>query len=270
MQKIDSQFPIGIFDSGVGGFTVLKELKKQMPAEQFLYYGDTKNIPYGEKTPELIRKWALNAIEFLLSLKVKAIAVGCNVSSSVLREQDLKKSPVPIFPLIPYGVRSALRKSQRKKIGVIATSATLKARTYERCVSSIASGVELIQVACPRFVPLTEMGITAGQDVEEVALSYLTPLLDAHVDTIIYGCTHFPLLSKVIRKHVDGISLVDPAVSMAKAVRARLNKYGLLRAGRSEPDIFFVSRETEGFFKVAKEFLKKDIRANTRVWVINE
>ncbi len=267
--RLDSHHPIGLFDSGVGGFTVLNELKKLLPREKFLYFGDTNNVPYGDKPPELIREWAFNSINFLLKLRVKAVVVACNISSSVLTDDEIESLPVPTFSLVKYGARRAAEVSKVGKVGVLATTATVQTGSYERALRLLNDSIFVAQSACPKLVPLVEGGKFAGEEVESTTLDYLSPILSAGVDTIIYGCSHYPLLSKVIEKHVNGVALVDPAVELAKAVKAELGNLKALRSDPSHPDIFFVSRLTENFVATARKFLGVDISGQVLEFSVN-
>ncbi len=268
--KLDSRHPIGLFDSGVGGFTVLKELKHILPNEQFIYFGDTRNLPYGDKSPEIIHNWATNSIKFLLRLKVKAIVVACNISSSVLTKEELTAIPVPVFTLIEYGAKRAVEVTRLKKVGVLATMATVQTRSYERVLSSLDNGIEVVQSACPKFVPMIESGKLATKEIEATVREYLTPITESGADAIIYGCSHYPLLSRVIEKYVNGAVLIDPAVEVAKAVKEKLSEIPALRTDPPHPDVFFVSKITENFLSTAKTFLGQDISGHTLEWIVNE
>ena len=258
-----------MFDSGVGGFTVLAELKKLLPREQVIYYGDTANVPYGEKPPELIRAWALNMIEFLLAQKVKAIAIACNVSSSVLRREDVERVPVPIFALVYNGASAALRSTKSGRIGVIATPTTVASESYVRGVRDVNPAAAVVQSACPRYVPLIESGHCEGPEVEAATKEYISPLIEAKVDTIIYGCTHYPLLRETILRHVNGIRLVDPSAEIAKEVAGYLRDTGLLHEGRTDPDIIYASKVTPEFVSIGKRWLGYDISGMCREHALN-
>ena len=268
-REIDRELPIGMFDSGVGGFTVLAALKKLLPREQVIYYGDSANIPYGEKPPDIIRSWALNMIEFLLAQKVKAIAVACNVSSSVLRQEDIERLPVPVFGLVYNGATAALRSTKNGRIGVIATPTTVATESYVREIRQRNPAAAVLQSACPRFVPLIESGHLSGKEVESATDEYIAPLLEAGVDTIIYGCTHYPLLAGTIADHVDGTRLVDPSVEIVKELSAYLREHDLLRRGRTEPDIIYASKLSPQFIATGRLALGYDISGMCREHVLN-
>jgi len=268
-REIDRELPIGMFDSGVGGFTVLAALKKLLPREQVIYYGDSANVPYGEKPAELIRSWALNIIRFLLTHQVKAIAVACNVSSSVLRQEDIERLTVPVFGLVYNGASAALRGTKTGRIGVIATPTTVASQSYVREIRELNPAAAVLQSPCPRFVPLVEAGHLSGREVEEAAREYLAPLLEAEVDTIIYGCTHYPLLAGSIAAHVDGTRLVDPSTEIAREVTSYLCEHNLLRQGEAEPDIIYASRMSPEFLATGRLALGRDISGMCRQKVLN-
>jgi len=266
----DAELPIGLFDSGVGGFTVLRQLKIALPNEQYLYFGDTRNVPYGDRDPETIHKWALNSISFLLKLRVKAIVVACNISSSVLTEADLKGIPVPAFTLVQFAVPQALRVTKTKRIGVLATSATVKTGSFQNLITAREPEAQVICSACPKLVPLIERGVFDGEEVEKAIRSYLKPILEAGADTVVYGCTHYPLLSSVIEKHLNGAVVVDPAKELARAVKARLSGMNLTRKEKAPPDIFFVSKLNENFLRTAQAFLGIEISGQVQEYVVNK
>ncbi len=266
---IDTELPIGMFDSGVGGFTVLREVKKILPNEPIIYFGDTANIPYGDRDPQLIRQWAKNIISFLLEQKVKAIAIACNISSSVLTPEDLVSVPVPVFGLIYNGAAAALQATRNSRIGVLATTATVQSASYVRTIRKLYSDAEVFQTACPKFVPLTERGLFDGPEVEEAVREYAVPLKKRQVDTVIYGCTHYPLLDEAIKRHLDGVRMIDPAVEIAEELAAYLLTRELLRSAEPVPDRIYASDLNEHFFATARRFLGYDIRSFTHEHEIN-
>jgi len=222
----DSKKPIGVFDSGIGGLTVVRELRRKLPREDIVYLGDTARVPYGDKSENTIKKFGLEDAQFLLNFNVKLIVVACNTVSSValdyLRERI---KGVPIFGVVEPGVRVAMRVSRSKKVGVIGTTATVKSEAHKRLFSS---DYQVIGRACPLFVPLAEEGLVLGDIAEEIAKMYLDPI-KGEVDTVILGCTHYPLLKEVIAKVLgEGVTLVDPAEVVAEEVREYLERNDLL------------------------------------------
>ena len=257
---IDRNLPIGAFDSGVGGFTVLKQISRLLPGENVVYFGDTANVPYGDKPPEVIRAYARNIVQFLVSQGVKAITIACNVSSSVLTEDDLAQTPVPVFGLISNGAAAAVRATRRKRIGVLATAATVQTASYVKAVMGICPDALVVQSACPKFVPLVEGGVFDGDDVDEAVAQYSEPLLAAGVDTVIYGCTHYPFLEQAIQRRFPDAALIDPAVEMVAELSAFLKEHNLEHDASHGKDAIFASDLNEHFLNTAKLFLGRDIR----------
>lgn len=258
-----------MFDSGVGGFTVLRELKKVLPNERVIYFGDTANIPYGDRPPQLIRLWAKNAIHFLCENGVKSIAIACNISSSVLTPKDLENVPVPVFGLVYNGAAAALQATKNGRIGVIATTATVETNSYANIINSFNPSVEVIQSACPKLVPFTEQGVFEGDEVESAVREYAAPLKEKDVDTVIYGCTHYPLLEKSIKHHLDGVRLIDPAVEIVEELAAYLHNNNLLYSGEPRDYAIYASDLNEHFFATAERFLNLDIRPFAREVKLN-
>lgn len=208
--------PIGVFDSGIGGLTVVKEIIRELPKESLIYLGDTARIPYGTRSPEIIRKFALELVNFLLKKEVKALVVACNTISANALAQIKKISPVPVIDVIGPTLASA-----KGKIGVIATTSTINSMAY----GSKAS----LARACPLFVPLVEEGMVEGFAVETIARGYLLPFKKAQIDTLILGCTHYPLLRNVIAKTMGkNITLIESGQPTAKKLRQILTKNSLL------------------------------------------
>ncbi|MBP7702786.1 MAG: glutamate racemase [Candidatus Hydrothermae bacterium] len=228
--------PIGVFDSGIGGLTVVGELRRCLPQEDIIYLGDTARVPYGNKSEDTIKKFAIQDTEFLIKFQVKVIVVACNTVSSValefLKDRNLG---IPIFGVVEPGVKVAINKSRSRKVGVIGTVATINSGAHKRL---FPEDFEVIEKACPLFVPLAEEGINSGSIAKDVAELYLAHLREK-VDTVILGCTHYPILKDVIRDVLGGeISLVDPAEEVAKEVRDFLLKGGLLNSGGGNLDIY--------------------------------
>ena len=260
LSRPDASLPVGMFDSGVGGFTVLRELKNVLPNERVVYFGDTANIPYGDRDPQLIRKWAKNIIAFLLIKGVKAITVACNISSSVLTPEDLSEVPVPVFGLVYNGAAAAIQATKNSRVGIIATAATIETDSYAKTIHSFNPHTEVTQSACPKFVPFTEQGIFDGEDVDKAVREYVSPLKDKAVDTVVYGCTHYPLLENAIKKHLDGVQMIDPAVEIVEELAAYLHTNNLLYSGEPQDDAIYASDLNEHFLATAKRFLNRDIR----------
>ena len=207
--------PIGVFDSGIGGLTVLKELAFQFPQENFLYLGDTARLPYGSKSPNTIRKYSEQNIQFLIQQGVKAIVIACNTASTQVTEIEL--SGVPIYNVIDPGSKRALQLSTTKRIGVLGTRATINSKAYTKKILSFDSSAAVFDQACPLFVPLAEEGWDGDPVTNLIVYRYLSPILQNNVDTLILGCTHYPILKNSISR-VTGASveLVDSGEAIAR------------------------------------------------------
>ncbi|MCX5702534.1 MAG: glutamate racemase [Candidatus Omnitrophica bacterium] len=252
---------IGVFDSGVGGLTVVKELIRELPYEDIVYFGDTARVPYGIKSRETVIRFSIENVLFLLKQDIKLICVACNTSSSVALPLIKSHFKVPVVGVITPGVKEAVYASQNKRIGVIGTRATIKSRSYENEIKQLDPGVSVVAVSCPLFVPFVEEGWLSGKVVVEVARKYLEPLKRSGVDTVILGCTHYPLIKPVI-KEVMGkqVTLIDSARQVAVEVKNILATEGLLNRGRLGRQKFYVSDNPEWFRSLAKRFLGKNVR----------
>ena len=252
---------IGVFDSGVGGLTVVKELIRQLPNEDIVYFGDTARVPYGIKSKETVIRFTIENILFLLKQDVKLICVACNTASSVALQVIKSHFKVPVVGVISPGVREAVYATKNKRIGVIGTKGTIKSRAYEIEIKQLDSKVKVIALACPLFVPFAEEGWLNGDVVEKVANFYLKPLKQASVDTVILGCTHYPLLKPVIKKVLgDKVTLIDSAKQVAIEVKKILASEGLLNKAKPGKHRFFVSDNPEWFSGLAERFLGKSLK----------
>ena len=251
---------IGVFDSGVGGLTVARELIHHLPSEDIVYFGDTARVPYGIKSKETVIHFSIENILFLLKQDVKLICVACNTVSSVALPAIKNHFKVPIVGVITPGVREAVYATQNKRIGVIGTKGTIKSRTYEIQIRQLDPTIKVIAVACPLFVPFVEEGWLSGPVVLEVAKTYLKPLKDARVDTVILGCTHYPLLKPVIKEVLGrDVTLIDSAKQVAIEVKKILVTEGLLNKSRRGKHKFYVSDNPEWFNGQAQRFLGKPL-----------
>jgi glutamate racemase len=258
--------PIGVFDSGVGGLTVVKELIHQLPAEDIIYFGDTARVPYGIKSKETVIRFSIENILFLLKQDVKLICVACNTVSSLALPEIRKHFKVPIVGVIGPGVREAVYATQNKRIGIIGTRGTIKSHTYENEIKHLDPAIKVTALACPLFVPFAEEGWLGGDAVLQVARTYLKPLKDNRVDTVILGCTHYPLLKPVIRKVLgEQVKLIDSAKQVAVEVKKILSAEGMLNNHRKGQHKFFVSDNPEWFSGLAKRFLGKNIKDARKV-----
>jgi len=262
--------PIGVFDSGVGGLTVVRELIRQLPSEDIVYFGDTARVPYGIKSKETVIRFSIENILFLLKENVKLICVACNTASSFALPVILNHFRVPIVGVISPGAKEAVYATQNKRIGVIGTRGTIKSRTYEIEIKRLDPEIKVTPVACPLFVPFVEEGWLTGKVVRAVAGEYLKTLKAARVDTVILGCTHYPLLKPVIRECLGrSVTLIDSARQVAIEVKQILSENAWLNNNGKGKHKYYVSDNPEWFSSIAERFLgvmPKDIkRADTNV-----
>lgn len=254
VSALPSSAPIGVFDSGVGGLTVLRELSHQLPNESILYFGDTARLPYGDRTPEEILQFVREIITWMLSKGVKMVMMACNTSSALALEQVQEEFPVPILGLIHPGARAAAKAGRR--IGVIATPATVASDAYRQAILEVDATVNVWQVGCPQFVPLIEQGRLQDPVTLEVAKTYLKPLLAADIDTLIYGCTHYPHLEPLFKTFLPNtIRRVDPANSLVQAAAKELELLSLKNGLPGKPTQFFVSGCPDQFSNLAARWL---------------
>ncbi len=253
--------PIGVFDSGVGGLTVVKELIRQLPQEDIIYFGDTARVPYGIKSKDTVIRFSIENILFLLKQEVKLICIACNTVSSVALPIIKSHFRVPIVGVITPGVREAVYATQNKRIGVIGTRGTIGSRTYENEIRQLDPSIRVSAVACPLFVPFAEEGWLDGAAVTEVARAYLKPLKNAGVDTVILGCTHYPLLKPVIRRVLgENVRLIDSARQVAMEVKDILGSESMLNKKRKAKHRFYVSDNPEWFSGLAARFLGRAVK----------
>lgn len=251
---------IGIFDSGVGGLTVLKEVRKVLPNEQIYYFGDTARVPYGDKSRELIVRYSKQIVEFLLEKKVDAIVVACNTATSLALEELNRTFKTPIIGVIDAGVRTALYTTKENKIGVIGTVATIGSKKYEIEIKKRKDEAEVYSKACPLFAPAVEEGITSGKLMKQIVKLYLDELREK-IDTVILGCTHYPLLKEIIKELYPEIQIVDPAIETAYDLKEVLIKKSLLKNDAQENNEvkYFVTDGAEKFKEVGTMFLGEEI-----------
>jgi glutamate racemase len=253
--------PIGVFDSGVGGLTVVKELIKQMPGENIVYFGDTARVPYGIKSRETVIRFSIENILFLLKHDVKLICIACNTVSSYALPVIKNNFRVPIVGVLSPGVREAVYATRNNRVGVIGTKGTIRSGAYETEIKRLKPQVKVFAKACPLFVPFVEEGLTDGEVVTRVARDYLKPLKDAKVDTLILGCTHYPILKPVIRKVMgEGVTLIDSAKQVAIEVKNILQHENMLSQKGKGKQRFFVSDNPEWFSGLANTFLGQPVK----------
>jgi len=255
---LNAQLPIGIFDSGIGGLTVVRQIHKALPHEDLVYLGDTARVPYGTKSPSTVVRFSCEDTQFLLEQNVKAVVVACNTASAWALPVLQKRFNMPIFGVILPGVRAALERTRNQRIGVIGTGATIRSKAYSTGLLARSDTVKVFARACPLLVPLVEEGWTNHRVTREILTEYLAPFRRHRIDTLILGCTHYPLLKPALRGVAGAnVALVDSAESCALYVKERLEHLNLLsktrrRAGAIQP---FVTDETDRFAELAKRFL---------------
>jgi glutamate racemase len=253
--------PIGVFDSGVGGLTVVKELTKQLPEEDIIYFGDTARVPYGTKSRQAIIRFSIENALFLLKHNVKLIVAACNTSSSVSLTALRRNFKVPILGVIDSGAKEATVLTRNKRIGVIGTTATITSNAYAKQILKIDTCFKVFSQSCPLLVPLAEEGKLSGKITRDIVRSYITPLKSKGIDTLILGCTHYPLLKKSIVKITGkNIMLIDSAISMARSVKILLKKENMLNKNRLKGCVdFFVSDAPLHFKNIGEKFLGKEL-----------
>ena len=259
--------PIGVFDSGIGGLTVVKALIEDLPSESIIYFGDTARVPYGTKSKTTIVKFSLENVEFLLRFGVKCIVIACNTSSSWALPTLRKYFKVPIVGVIRPGAVAAVRQTRNKRIGIIGTNATIHSRAYEAAIHRLDPSIKVFSQSCPLFVPLVEEGWLNGSICRDVAGRYLQPFARQRIDTLILGCTHYPLLASTIRQVLGPqVALVDSAKQTAAEVRGVLMGADTLCDARAKPRYrFFVTDEPTLFNRVGHQFLGRVIGSVERV-----
>jgi glutamate racemase len=259
-QNYDNR-PIGVFDSGVGGLTVVKQLMKKLPYENIIYFGDTARIPYGTKSEEIVRRFALEDSFFLLEKNVKIVVVACNTASSVAVNMLQTILDVPVIGVIEPGAEAAVRNSRNRKIGVIGTAATIRSSSYQKKVLQSSNKAQVISQACPLFVSLVEEGWIEDEATILIARRYLQTMIENHVDTLILGCTHYPLLKNTIQKVLgDNVRLIDSGVETAITVAKILeDKKMLANPDQIAKNKFYLSDMPYKFQEIAERFLERTI-----------
>lgn len=253
---IKRELPIGVFDSGVGGLTIVREILKFLPQESIIYLGDTARVPYGIKSEQTVLRFTREAVAFFSKKKVKMLLIACNTSSSLALSFLKNESEFPIYGVIEPGVEEALKVTRIRKIGVIATRATVESKVYERKLKERDSEVEVYSSACPLFVPLVEEGWIQDPLTYKIAERYLGKLRGKKIDTLILGCTHYPLIKDVI-KYVMGanVALIDSAEAFVKKVKNLLSEMGLESLAEVKKYEFYVTDEPEQFQQLGRLFL---------------
>jgi len=253
--------PIGIFDSGIGGLTVVREVIKNLPNEDIVYFGDTARVPYGTKSPNTVIKFSVENTLFLLRFKVKVIVVACNTSSSYAIETLKNNFKLPVIGVIGPGIEEAAKTTKCGRIGVIGTTATIHSASYQKQIKAIDPRLKVFNQACPLFVSLVEEGWLNDKVTYMIAERYLKPLKDKKIDTLILGCTHYPLLKKVIQEIMGrNVTLVDSAKQVACHVKKILSWGDSISSNKKKPKYkYYVSDEPDKFIETGEKFLGRKI-----------
>lgn len=266
----DKTAPVGVFDSGVGGLTVVREIMRQTPDEKIVYFGDTARVPYGSKSQETVTRYSRQIIRFLRTQHVKAIVVACNTASAYALDELEQETDLPIIGVVKPGAKIAADATMNGKIGVIGTEGTVGSRIYTRYIKELNPEAQVIGKACPLFVPLVEEGLLKDPVTDEIASRYLSELIDSGIDTLILGCTHYPLIRSTLGRIVgDRVKLVNPAYETARELKYLLQEEGLLND--SPPKLgdtqyqFYVSDAAEKFKRFANSILKYGILSANRI-----
>ena len=267
-REVNTSAPIGVFDSGVCGLTVAREIMRHLPNENIVYFGDTARVPYGSKSKDNIIRYSRQIIHFLQTKGVKAIVIACNTASALALEVVREEADIPIIGVVEPGARAALEMTETNKIGVIGTEATIRSAMYEKIIQGLNPNATVIGKACPLFVPLVEEGFAKHDVTREIIDYYLAPLLETDIDSLILGCTHYPLLRSRIREYVgDQITLVNPAYETAMDLKALLQERDMENTENQEHGTysFYVSDAADKFKQFANSILPYDIETTKQV-----
>ncbi len=257
---------IGIFDSGVGGLTVLQRLLEAVPREHLLYLGDTARHPYGTKSASVVTRYSLENTEFLVEKGVKMVVVACNTASSVALQAVRERFEVPIIGVIEPGARAAVAATRNRKIGVIGTEGTIASGSYTRALHALDAGLEIYTRACPLFVPLAEEGWVENEVARQAAALYLASLRQSRIDTLLLACTHYPLLARTIADYLGPeVQLIDSATETAREVAATLQARGIARTDGAGSASFFVTDIPDRFVRIGGRFLGAAVESAVRI-----
>lgn len=268
---MDRNAPIGVFDSGVGGLTVMREIIRLMPQERIVYFGDTARVPYGNKSQETVIRYSRQIIRFLQTQEVKAIVIACNTASACALETVEQTLDIPILGVIYAGARAAVEATLNGKIGIIGTEATIRSGVYTEEMMKLKKDIQVTGKPCPLFVPLVEEGLLHDSVTNEIASRYLACLKDKSIDTLVMGCTHYPLLRSTFKRLMgDGVTLVNPAYETALELREllkelELNRTEELEHTEKEQYQFYVSDQAEKFTSFAASILPNDVKETKKI-----
>lgn len=264
--RVGKDGAIGIFDSGIGGLTVLQQISRLLPREHLVYLGDTARFPYGTKSPEVVKQYACENTDFLVACGLKMLVVACNTASAVALEVLRARYQMPVIGVIEPGAQEAVRRSKNRRVGVIGTEATIASGAYTRALRALDPEVEVYTRACPLFVPLVEEGWVENEVARATVALYLHSFRHSGIDVLILGCTHYPLLKPAIAEFLgERVALVDSAEETARVVRATLVRYGLARRKGDGGASFFVTDVPDRFIKVGARFLGEQVESAVRI-----
>ena len=274
MIQTDRNAPVGVFDSGVGGLTVAREIMRQIPEERIVYFGDTARVPYGNKSKDTILRCYRQIIRFLRTREVKAIVIACNTASAYALDTVAAESDIPIIGVINAGARTAVQATRNGKIGVIGTEGTIGSGIYTRVMKQLKPDIQVTGKPCPLFVPLVEEGLLHDSVTDEIASRYLSVLKGKYIDTLVLGCTHYPLLRSTLRRLMgEDVVLVNPAYETAIELKQLLEERGLERDGaeplQGEKYQFFVSDLAEKFTSFATSILPNEVKETRKIDIEN-
>lgn len=261
---LQKEAPIGVFDSGVGGLTVFREIMRQIPNEKIIYFGDTARVPYGSKSRETVTRYSEQIVRFLRTFQVKTIVVACNTASACALDTLEQDIDIPIIDVVKPGAKAAAEATHNGRVGVIATEATIGSQIYTEYIKKLNKNVTIYGKACPLFVPLVEEGLLQDPVTDEIARRYLTELIDIDIDTLILGCTHYPLIRSTLGRIMgEGVTLVNPAYETALELKEMLISLELLNDENpglgSNQYRFYVSDKAEKFVRFANSIIKYGI-----------
>jgi glutamate racemase len=254
---VTSAAPIGVFDSGIGGLTVARELMRQLPAESIIYFGDTARVPYGPKSPDTVRRYSREIANYLRERGVKALVVACNTATAHALTTLQAEEPIPVIGVVEPGARAAVAATRGGRIGVIGTVGTIRSTAYERAIRALRPDAQIIARPCPLFVPLVEEGWLEHEATRLIADEYLSEFANEQVDTLVLGCTHYPLLKPLIAEVLGpDVALIDSAEQTAAETRRVLAARGLLApAGAAAVRRYVASDAPDQFLRMAERFL---------------
>jgi glutamate racemase len=265
-QRVEQEAAIGIFDSGVGGLTVLQQVSHLLPRELLVYLGDTARCPYGTKSPEVVTQYACENTDFLCERNLKMLVIACNTVSSVALGVLRERFQMPVIGVIEPGAQEAIRRSKSRRVGVIGTEATIASGAYTRALRALDPDIEVYTRACPLFVPLVEEGWVDNEVTRATVALYLGSLRHSGIDTLVLGCTHYPLLKRSIGEFLGAeVQLIDSAEETAKVVRQTLIRDGLVRRKGIGGASFFVTDIPDRFVKVGARFLGEQVESAVRI-----